>query len=183
MYQKSITSTAQASTVLKSSLQVLFASFLLAISAQFSFVLPFSPVPVTMQTFALFLIAATLGPKKGFLAVAAYLVEGAVGLPVFAHGAAGPLVLIGPRGGYLVGYAVAAWISGSIALHAKGFFSYAMAFLAGNATIYALGFAWLAFWMGAPQAFAAGVLPFLIGDALKLCSAAAVMKGVRISRS
>lgn len=183
MYPKSIASPTQSASLLKSTLQVLFASLCLALSAQVSFILPFSPVPVSMQTFALFLIAATLGPKKGLFAVMAYLVEGAAGLPVFAHGAAGPLVFVGPRGGYLVGFAVAAWISGTLSQHTKGYLSYVLAFLAGSVTIHAMGFAWLAVWMGAPQAFAAGVLPFLVCDAVKILSAAAAMKGMRSIRS
>jgi biotin transport system substrate-specific component len=182
MSQSSIAVSVQSASFLKSTIQVLFASLLLAISAQFSFVLPFSPVPVSFQTFALFLIAAGLGPQKAFYAVLAYIAEGAAGLPFFAHGAAGPLVLIGPRGGYLVGFALAAFISGSIAQSAKGLISYSLAFLAGNLAIYALGFTWLAFWMGMPQAFAAGVLPFLLGDAAKILSAAAIMKGTRLIR-
>lgn len=173
----------QTTSSLKAVIQVLAASLLLALSAQCSFSLPFSPVPVSLQTVALFLIAASLGPKKAFYAVIAYLAEGAAGLPVFAHGTSGPLVLIGPRGGYLVGFACAAWISGSLAQGAKGFVDYALAFLAGNLAIYALGFGWLAVWMGLPQAFAAGVVPFLLGDAAKIFSAVALVKGIRLIRS
>lgn len=183
MSLKSMASPAQTASLLKTVLQVLVASLLLALSAQVSFALPFTPVPVSAQTFAVYLIAATLGPKKAVCAVLTYIAEGAMGLPVFAHGAAGPLVLIGPRGGYLAGFVLAAWISGTLAQQARSYVGYVFAFIAGSVTILATGFAWLSVWMGVPQAFAAGVLPFLLGDVLKITSAAAVMKGLRSMRS
>jgi len=93
---------------------VLAGSALIALSAQVRFPLPFSPVPVTGQTFAVLLVAAALG-RLGLASVIAYLVEGAIGLPVFAGGAFGVATMVGPTGGYLIGFALAAALVGSAA--------------------------------------------------------------------
>lgn len=179
MNRTEIASKSQVFPFARAAVEVLIASVLLAVSAQISFTLPFSPVPVSLQTFTLFMIAAYLGPKKALYSVLAYLAEGAAGLPVFAHGAAGPLVLVGPRGGYLAGFAAAAWISALLCKRASGFAGYAGAFLAGNVAIYALGMAWLSLWMGIGPAFYAGVVPFLAGDLMKILAASATVKGIR----
>ena len=83
-------------------------SMLVALTAQISIPLPFSPVPVTGQTLAVLLIGALLGSRRGALSLVAYLLAGLIGLPVFASGAAGPAYIMGPTGGYLVGFIAAA---------------------------------------------------------------------------
>ena len=92
---------------------VLGGSLLVAIAAQIH--LPLLPVPATAQTFAVMLLAMALGSRRAVACILAYLMEGAIGLPVFAGGGAGVAVLAGPTGGYLFGFAAAAWVTGSLA--------------------------------------------------------------------
>lgn len=160
-------------------IEVLGASLLLALSAQVAIPTPFLWVPFTLQTLAIFLISHYLGPKKAFFAVGCYLAEGALGMPVFAQGTGGVLALIGPRAGYFAGFLAAALLTGYLAEKMKGFFGSLAAFTIGNLAIYALGFSWLSFWMGPSQAFLVGVLPFLVGDVLKIFASAAIVQGVR----
>ena len=157
-------------------LLVLAGSALIALSAQVA-VLPFSPVPVTGQTFAVLLVGAALGRTRGSAAVLAYLAEGAVGLPVFAGGLAGPAVLLGPTGGYLFGFLPAAWICGALAergwdRHLLGTLA---AMTAGDLAIFAVGVPWLARFVGVENAFAFGVAPFLAGNLAKIVLAAGVL--------
>jgi biotin transport system substrate-specific component len=156
---------------------VLAFSVLLALSAQLVLRLPFSPVPITAQTLAVLLAGALLGSRRGALTVAAYLAEGAAGLPVFAGGAAGPLYMLGPTGGYLLGFVLAAFLAGWLA--ERGWDRRAVTTLAamvlGSLAIYLCGVAWLAAWLGLPRALAAGLVPFLPGDLLKILLAALLL--------
>jgi biotin transport system substrate-specific component len=153
-------------------------SLLVALSAQVAIPLPFTPVPVTGQTFAVLLTGALLGATRGFLALALYLVEGAAGLPVFAqaHGGAGVL-LAAPTAGYLFAFPFAAGLVGWLAERGwdRRFTTTALAMLAGNAVIYLCGLLWLSRFVGAGNSIAQGMLPFLPGDALKLLLAAVVL--------
>ncbi len=160
-------------------IEVLFASMIMALSAQVAITLPMSPIPVTMQTGALFLISAWLGPKKALLSIGAYLSEGALGLPVFAQGMGGLSVLIGMRAGYLLGFAVAAYAVGLLLQKSRGFFSTILSLAFGSACIYLCGFAWLSIWMGPSQAFFVGIMPFLWGDLLKIVAASSLVHGAR----
>ena len=154
---------------------VVFGSLLLAVSAQFK--IPLYPVPVTGQTLVVLLIGMTYGPRLGGITIAAYLFEGAIGLPVFAGGAAGVAVLMGPTAGYLFGFLLAAIAMGYLAERGMGrtVVSTIAAMVIGNCVIYLCGALWLANFIGFGQAIAAGVLPFLYGDALKLVVAAGLM--------
>ena len=165
---------AATSAVTKAAL-VVFGSFLLAVSAQFK--IPLYPVPVTGQTLVVLLIGMTYGPRLGGITIAAYLFEGALGLPVFAGGAAGVAVLMGPTAGYLFGFLLAATAMGFLAERGIGrtVVSTIAAMVIGNCVIYLCGALWLANFIGFGQAIAAGVLPFLYGDALKLVVAAGLM--------
>src|SRR5689334_13539901 len=98
-------------TYLLTVIQVFAASCLLALASQVAFFLPYTPIFVSMQTAALFLIGATLGPVKGAAAVLLYLLEGAAGLPVFALGQSGIGVFLSPLGGYLAGFLPAVMIA------------------------------------------------------------------------
>ena len=162
------------SAVTKAAL-VVFGSMLLAVSAQFK--IPLYPVPVTGQTLVVLLIGMTYGPRLGGITMAAYLFEGALGLPVFAGGAAGATVLMGPTGGYLFGFLLASVSLGYLAERGMGrtVVSTIAAMVIGNFVIYLCGAMWLANFIGFDQAIAAGVLPFLYGDALKLVVAAGFM--------
>jgi biotin transport system substrate-specific component len=148
---------------------------LLAVSAQFK--IPLYPVPVTGQTLVVLLIGMTYGLRLGGITIATYLFEGALGLPVFAGGAAGAAVLMGPTAGYLFGFLLAAIAMGHFAERGMGrtVVSTIAAMVIGNCVIYLCGALWLANFIGFGQAIAAGVLPFLYGDALKLVVAAGLM--------
>lgn len=151
-------------------LLILSASWLIAISAQFSINLPFSPVPITGQTLIILLIGALLGKNRGTAAVGLYLAQGAAGLPVFAGGKSGLITLFGPTGGYLIGFAAAAYVVGILMELRYGNSLLYMGFslLVGNLIIYSFGLFWLAKFVGESQALQLGLLPFLAGDLLKI---------------
>ena len=174
MLDSLMTPSAATSAVTKAAL-VVFGSLLLAVSAQFK--IPLYPVPATGQTLVVLLIGMTYGPRLGGITLAAYLFEGALGLPVFAGGAAGVAVLMGPTAGYLFGFLLAAMAMGYLAERGMGrtVVSTIAAMVIGNCVIYLCGALWLANFIGFGQAIAAGVLPFLYGDALKLVIAAGLM--------
>jgi biotin transport system substrate-specific component len=159
-------------------LQVLGASFLLALASQVAFFLPFTPVFVSLQTATLFLIGMTLGPVKGVAAVLLYLMEGMMGLPVFALGQSGIGVILGPQGGYLVGFILAVFISGFYSKKSLNFLSYCTIFLFSNAAIFACGLPWLSLFVGMDQVLELGLYPFLLGDLLKIGASAALMRGI-----
>ena len=154
---------------------VVFGTLLLAISAQFK--IPLYPVPITGQTLVVLLIGMTFGARLGGITMAAYLFEGALGLPVFAGGASGIATLMGPTGGYLFGFLLASVAMGYLAERGMGrtAVSTVVAMIIGNCVIYVCGALWLANFIGFGQAIAAGVLPFLYGDTLKLIIAAVLM--------
>jgi biotin transport system substrate-specific component len=154
---------------------VVVGSLLLAVSAQFK--IPLYPVPVTGQTLLVLLIGMAYGPRLGAATVAAYLLQGAVGLPVFAGGSFGLATLFGMTGGYLFGFLAAAFAMGWLAERGMGrtVMSTVLAMFTGNILIYLCGVPWLAAFIGANKAVAAGLLPFLYGDAVKLVVAAGLM--------
>ena len=174
MLDSLMTPSAATNAVTKAAL-VVFGSLLLAVSAQFK--IPLYPVPATGQTLVVLLIGMTYGPRLGGITIAAYLFEGALGLPVFAGGAAGAAVLMGPTAGYLFGFLLAATAIGYLAERGMGrtVVSTIAAMVTGNCVIYLCGALWLANFIGFGQAIVAGVLPFLYGDALKLVVAAGLM--------
>jgi len=145
-------------------------SLFIALSAQVAIPLPFSPVPITGQTLAVLLTGALLGSRRGSLCLLAYLAEGISGLPVFAGGMAGPARLVGPTGGYLVGFIAAAFLTGLLAERGwdRRVRTTLLAMLLGNAAIYAFGLPWLARFVGGERVLALGLLPFIPGDFLKL---------------
>jgi biotin transport system substrate-specific component len=149
-------------------------SLLLSLSANIAIPLPFSPVPITAQTMTVLLLGALLGAKRGGLCVATYLLQGAMGLPVFAGGTAGLAVLGGPRGGYLLGFIAAALTTGALAERGwdRRFGSTLAAMLLGNVVIYGCGLPWLAVFVGPESALPLGLFPFVPGDLLKLALAA-----------
>jgi biotin transport system substrate-specific component len=154
---------------------VVIGSLLLAASAQFK--IPLYPVPVTGQTLVVLLIGMVYGPRLGGVTIAAYLLQGVIGLPVFAGGAFGIATLLGPTGGYLGGFLIAAIVMGVLAERGmgRGIMSTIIAMMIGNVVIYVAGASWLASFVGVEKALAAGVLPFLYGDVLKLAVAAGLM--------
>jgi biotin transport system substrate-specific component len=153
---------------------------------------PFLPVPMTLQTFAVMAIAAAYGARLGTLTVLAYLAEGILGLPVFTYtppAVAGPLYLLGPTGGFLAGFVLLAIIVGHAAdrgwdRSAARLFA---AMLAADVVVFAIGFAWFAGFAhlssgavgaGAAIAWSKGVAPFILGDLLKILLAALAIPAV-----
>jgi biotin transport system substrate-specific component len=149
---------------------ILGVSWIIALSAQISIQLPFSPVPITGQTLAVLLSGILLGKNLGAASVAAYLAQGAAGLPIFAGGKSGLAALIGPTGGYLIGFLAAAYLVGMLyeLRFKRRIILAASAFAIGNATIYIFGLVWLARFVGESQVLQLGLYPFLIGDLLKI---------------
>lgn len=157
---------------------ILLGSWLIALFAQVEILLPFSPVPITGQTFAVLLVGAMLGSKRGVAAVLAYIAQGVAGLPFFAGGASGFGILTGATAGYLVGFIVAAYMIGLLAERGleRSFKTSIAPFLVGTIIIYAFGVGWLSIVVGSfLKALEFGLFPFVIGDAIKLLAAAAAL--------
>ncbi|MDP2118539.1 MAG: biotin transporter BioY [Hoeflea sp.] len=153
---------------------VLSGSLLIALAGKIT--VPFWPVPATLQTLAIFIIAAAFGRKLALATLAAYMVEGAMGFPVFTGGG-GLAYFAGPTGGYLAGFVIAAGLTGWAAdrgLDRNAFKLFAVN-LAGTAIILALGAAWIALAFGPEKALAWGVGPFIATDVIKAALAAAVV--------
>ena len=159
---------------------VVAGSLVVALSAPAEIVLPFTPVPLTLQPFAVLLVGAALGARRGALALIAYLGEGALGLPVFAGGAAGVATMLGPSGGYLVGFVPAAFVTGFLAERGwdRRFLTTWAAMALGSATLFACGLPWLAQFVGWDRVLAAGLWPFVPGDVVKQVAAAVALPGV-----
>lgn len=147
---------------------VILGTLALALSSYVT--VPMVPVPITMQTFAVTLVGALYGWRLGGVTIAAWLVEGALGLPVLAGGASGAQHFLGPTGGYLFAFPVVGMLVGWLAERGwtgeRVLRSFA-AMLIGNALCLVLGAAWLAVMIGAEQAIMHGVLPFILGGVLK----------------
>jgi biotin transport system substrate-specific component len=141
------------------------------------------PVPITGQTFAVLIVGALLGSRRGVLCVATYLAMGLMGLPVFAQGKGGVIAFVGPTGGYLVGFLAAAWVVGMLAEHGwdRRVTTTALAMILGSVALYACGLAWLyclVHFAGRPLGggiLAMGLYPFLPGDALKIALATVLL--------
>jgi len=137
---------------------------------------------VTLQTLAVLLAGCTLGKGRGALAVIVYIVEGCAGLPVFSGGTGGIVHLLGPTGGYLVGFVAAAYLVGLLAetgLTVKWLGS-VLTLLAGNLVVYIPGLIWLGFYVGYDHALALGFFPFVIGDGLKLIVGWGILTGAAL---
>jgi biotin transport system substrate-specific component len=152
-------------------------TLLIVACTRISIPLPFTPIPITGQTFGVLLVSGALGLRRGILSIGLYVLIGLIGLPVFSEGSSGPAVIASARGGYIVGFLVAGAIVGKLAelgwdrriIGAVG----AMAI--GNVVIYLVGVPWLMVVLKADLAtgIAKGLTPFLAGDAIKLILAAA----------
>lgn len=147
----------------------------LAISAKIQ--VPFYPVPMTLQTLAVLVLGAAFGPRLAAATVALYLAEGLAGLPVFAGDLAGPAYVVGPTGGFLVGFLPAAYLVGLLVERgwAKGLLAMAAVMAVGHAVIFALGWSWLAMAVGPVKAYLFGVEPFYLATLLKTALAAALI--------
>ena len=154
-----------------------FGSVLIAMAAPLSCALPFSVIPLTFQVHLALLVAFLLGKKRGVLAVALFLMQGAMGAPVFAGGACGIAHLLGPRGGYLFGYLMGAlFIQRWSPITLKEIF---FVFIGANLVVYFFGVLFLSTFMSPFKALECGVFPFIIGDFLKTIAISACAKSLR----
>ncbi len=160
---------------------VLAASTFTALAAQARVNLPFTPVPITGQTFAVLLVGALLGSRLGAASMLTYWSQGAAGLPVFAGGLGGWHIATGPTGGYIVGFIAAAYAVGFLA--ERGWdrrpWTLALAMLAGQVLIYVAGLSWLAHFTSGKSVFELGLYPFIPGDTVKLLLAASLVPSGR----
>lgn len=157
-------------------LLVVAASLVTAGAAQIEIRLPWTPVPITGQSFAVLLSGLVLGSRRAFLAQLLYLAEGAAGLPFFAGGAAGLVKLVGPTGGYLMAFPFAAAFTGWLAERGWDRRPVTMfaAMLAGSTIVFGLGLLQLSRFVPADTLLASGLLPFVPGDLIKSAIAAGV---------
>lgn len=160
---------------------VVLGSALIALMAQVQFPLPFSPVPVTGQTFAVLLVGASLGARLGAASVVLYVAEGVAGLPVFTGGTAGLARLGGPTGGYLIGFIAAASIIGLLAERGwdRRVWTASIAMLIGEVVIYVFGLSWLSRFPLPVGVLEAGLVPFIAGDLYKVILAALALPAAR----
>lgn len=167
--------------------RVAAANLLLVFCAWIALPLPWTPVPITGQTFGVMLVAVLLGSRRGALVLGLYLLEGFAGLPVFQpFGAPGVLRLAGPTAGYLLSYPLAAYVIGWLVERSRNSSTarLAGALLAGEAIIFALGCAWLGQVMhaGLAGALAGGLVPFLPGEGIKIALVIAAVRGVEYAQ-
>lgn len=163
-----------ADRVLWYGLLVVLGAAVLTLSAKVQ--IPFWPTPFTMQTLVVLLIGAVFGLRLGIATVAVYLAEGAVGWPVFAGGG-GYAYFLGPTGGFLIGFLVAVAVVGYLAEHGfdRRWHTALIAFLAGDAVLFAFGLAWLIYLFGVADAISIGLTPFLLAEAVKITVAMAAL--------
>lgn len=156
----------------------LAAAALIALGAKVQ--VPFWPVPMTLQTLAVLVIAAGLGPRLGLAAMGAYMAAGLAGLPVFAGSperGLGLAYLAGPTTGFLIGMALSMIVTGALA-QGRGLGMRAVAMLAGTVVIYVPGLIWLSAFVPADRLLAVGVAPFILGDMVKIALGALALQAV-----
>ncbi len=162
---------------------MVLASLLAALIAAGSYIqIPIGPVPIVLTNLFVLLSGLLLGSRWGLASVGVYLLVGAMGMPVFAGGKGGLAHFLGPTGGYLLGYALSVWGVGCIAERAKGNMVWeVLAVILGVISIYAVGVPWLKMVtrMSWTQSLMIGVVPFLVGDALKASAALILARAVR----
>jgi biotin transport system substrate-specific component len=162
---------------------LVLASLMAALTAVGAYIhVPIGPVPIVLSTLFVLLSGLLLGSRWGFVSMALYLLVGAIGIPVFAGGKGGLAHFFGPTGGYLLGYVLASWITGFISERLRGLLIFEiLAVLTGSLMIYGLGVPWLKLvtQMSWPKTFMLGMVPFLIGDAVKASVAILLARSVR----
>lgn len=182
--RRAATAEALASVPARRAFAIVTFAILAALSARFSVPLPGTAVPVSLQTLVVMMSGVLLGPALGASAMTMYVLAGAAGLPVFVAGS-GVAYLFGPTGGYLLAFPAAAAVAGAVAGYARGgavarTLWLALALALASAAIYAGGWAQLSVMTGnASAAFRLGVLPFLLGDVVKIALAVALATWLR----
>jgi len=167
----------------KNLMLVIGSSLVLGLFANVAIPLPFTPVPIATQPSIVLLLGVLLGSKRAPLAVGAFLMQGACGLPVFAGGHTGLAWLAGPTGGYLFGYLVVAYVVGKLVeSRPKTLLNAFKSMAVGNVVLFACGAAWLSTFVGAQKAVLLGVVPFLLGDLFKLVVSLKVLQWTGFGR-
>ena len=139
--------------------------------------LPFSPVPITLQTFFVLLSGAFLGSNLGAITQLSYISLGALGLPVFTNAGSGLLYLFGPTGGYLIGFVAVAFFVGWLAERGwdRRVWTAVPAMLAGETVLYVFGLLWLVHFVTVDKVLQVGLYPFVVGDLIKVAAAALIL--------
>lgn len=162
---------------------MVLASLMAALAAVGAYIhIPIGPVPFVLTTLFVLLAGLLLGSRWGLTSMGLYLLVGTMGMPVFAGGRGGFAHILGPTGGYLLGFLLAAWLTGFISERSRGHLIWEIfAILAGSVAIYSLGIPWLKMVtkMSWPKTFIVGLVPFLIGDAVKASAALFLVRAVR----
>ncbi len=162
---------------------MVLASLMAALTAVGAYIhVPIGPVPIVLSTLFVLLSGLLLGSRWGLASMGLYLLVGAIGIPVFAGGKGGFAHFFGPTGGYLFGYALASWITGLISEHSRGLIMLdILSVIIGSLVIYSLGVPWLKMvtQMSWPKALIMGMVPFLIGDAVKASVALILARAIR----
>jgi len=162
---------------------MVLASLMAALTAVGAYIhVPIGPVPIVLSTLFVLLAGLLLGSRWGSASMALYLLVGAIGIPVFAGGKGGFAHFFGPTGGYLLGYVLASWITGFISEHSRGLLvPDIFAVVVGSLAIYSLGIPGLKLitQMSWTKTFMVGMVPFLIGDAIKASVAVILARSVR----
>jgi len=165
---------------------VIAATIFVATCAHLSIPLPFTPVPITLQNFAVILVGMVLGPAAGFSAMVLYLAEGAMGLPVFTpHSVGGVAHLLGPNAGYLFSYPLAAavvgWVVRAMQRVTSRFRSALFASIVASIPIFVMGAAWLAhlLHLSGSATWTLAVAPFLLGEVIKITAAAGIFSALQ----
>lgn len=166
---------------MKTKMLILCALFaaLTAVCSMISIPLPFTPVPINLATLSVFLAGGLLGSKYGSISQLVYVILGAIGLPVFHSFTGGLGILTGPTGGYIIGYVAGAWLIGFLAEKmGRGFVKNIIGMTAGLEVCYMLGTLWFMYITstGLAAALTMCVVPFLIGDAIKIAAGAVLVK-------
>ncbi len=163
---------------LKQTIIVFSASAAISAFCALAIPLPFTPVPIVLQTHVVLFLAIALGSKRASLATLLFLAQGASGLPVFAGAQGGMAILFGPRGGYLLGYVAAAYLTGLLAerLGKTSMQRILLAIAIGNFTIFACGLPWLANFVGWQNVLLLGFFPFVAGEIMKTIAFASLYK-------
>ncbi len=166
---------------MKTKKMILYALFaaLTAVCSMISIPLPFTPVPINLATLSVFLAGGLLGSKGGAVSQLVYVLLGAIGLPVFAGFTGGFGHITGPTGGYIIGYVSAAWLTGfMVEKLGQGYYKNIISMTAGLAVCYLLGTVWFMYITstGLIAALMLCVVPFLLGDALKIATGSILVK-------
>ncbi len=164
------------SKIITDTLLVAFGTLFVSLMAQIT--VPLYPVPITGQTLAVLLVGASYGARRASLSMGLYVLIGCLGVPVFAGESAGMSVIIGPTGGYILGFILSGAVLGHLA-QKKGWGQSVRSalplFLIGQTLIFTLGVSWLAFQIGLPKAIQFGLLPFMPGAVIKLSLATVLL--------